>query len=223
MAIAEQSDTLSKSTIITYKYAGIPRGVFLADDNVLREVESALKLVQRSSDDMAYFLLRLTFAIALIYHGEDRSRGYDLMRSLRETSLKERFAMNMLPVTDIYLARERAERGEEDLAIQQWRAIAADMEREGHYNNIDLPFIFTAEYLMSRGDYDGAASAIERLMSLASEHKWVSREIAALQLRARLARARGDDATYRELRDQYRKMADDRGYEGHIAWAEAMP
>ncbi len=223
MAIAEQSDTLSKSTIITYKYAGIPRGVFLADDNVLREVESALKLVERSSDDMAYFLLRLTFAIALIYHGADRSRGYDLMRSLRETSLKERFAMNMLPVTDIYLARERAERGEEDLAIQQWRALAADMEREGHYNNIDLPFIYAAEYLMSRGDYDGAASAIERLMSLASEHKWVSREIAALQLRARLARARGDDATYRELRDQYRKMAEDCGYEGHMAWAAEMP
>ncbi len=54
------------------------------------------------------------------------------MRSLRETCLKERFAMNMLPVTDIYLACERAEQGEEDLAIQQWRALAADMERGGH-------------------------------------------------------------------------------------------
>jgi adenylate cyclase len=223
MAIAEQSDTLSKSTIITYKYAGIARGVFVADDNVLREIESALKLVERSSDDMAYFLLRLTFAIALIYHGADRSRGYDLMRILRETSLKERFAMNMLPVTDIYLARERAEQGEEDLAIQQWRALAADMERDGHYNNIDLPFIYTTEYLMSRGDYDGAASVIERLMSLASEHNWVSREIAALQLRARLARARGDDAAYRELRDQYCKMANDLGFEGHMQWAAEMP
>ena len=28
--------------IITYKYAGIPRGVFLADDDALREIESAL-------------------------------------------------------------------------------------------------------------------------------------------------------------------------------------
>ena len=33
MAIAEQSDALSQSAIITYKYAGIPRGVFLADDD----------------------------------------------------------------------------------------------------------------------------------------------------------------------------------------------
>jgi adenylate cyclase len=221
--IAEQSDTLSKSTIITYKYAGIPRGVFLADDNVLREIESALESVERSSDEMAFFLLRLTFAIALIYHGADRSRGYDLMRSLRETSIDERFAMNMLPVTEIYLAREQAEQGEEDLAIQRWRALAEDMDRAGHYNNIDLPFIYTAQQLISRGKYDEAAGEIDRLMSLAADHKWASREIAALQLRARLAEARSDDATYRELRDQYRAMANDLGFEGHMAWAAEMP
>ncbi len=32
MAIAEKSDSFSRATIITYKYAGIPRGVFLASD-----------------------------------------------------------------------------------------------------------------------------------------------------------------------------------------------
>jgi hypothetical protein len=44
-----------------------------------------------------------------------------------------------------------------------------------------------------------------------------------LKLRAELAAARGDQAGYSELRDQYRKMADDFGFEGHIAWAAAMP
>jgi class 3 adenylate cyclase len=223
LAIAEQSDTLSKSTIITYKYAGIPRGVFLADDTVLREIEAALKSVERSSDDMALFLLRLTFAIALIYHGADRSRGYELMRSLRETSIKERFAMNMLPVAETYLARERAEQGEEDLAIGQWRSLAEEMDRAGHYNNIDIPLIYTAQQLMSRGDYDEAACEIERLMSLAADHQWASREIAALQLRAELALARGDETAYRELRDRYRAMANGLGFEGHMKWAAGLP
>ncbi len=48
------------------------------------------------------------------------------------------------------------------------------------------------------------------------------REITLLRLRALLARARGDDAAYRDYRDRYRAMAKSLGFEGHIAWAEAM-
>jgi hypothetical protein len=48
-------------------------------------------------------------------------------------------------------------------------------------------------------------------------------EIWLLRLRALLARMRGDGAAYRDCRDRYRDMAKTLGYEGHIAWAEAMP
>jgi len=47
-------------------------------------------------------------------------------------------------------------------------------------------------------------------------------EITLLRLRALLARARGDNVGYRELVVHYRAMAESLGYEGHIAWAEAM-
>jgi hypothetical protein len=43
------------------------------------------------------------------------------------------------------------------------------------------------------------------------------------RLRALLARVHGDDTAYRDYRDRYRDMARTLGYEGHIAWAEAMP
>ena len=33
----------------------------------------------------------------------------------------------------------------------------------------------------------------------------------------------GDEAAYRDHRDRYRAMATELGFEGHIAWAEAMP
>jgi adenylate cyclase len=52
---------------------------------------------------------------------------------------------------------------------------------------------------------------------------FVLHEITRLRLRALLARARGDEASYRDFRDRYRDMAKTLGFEGHIAWAEAMP
>jgi len=44
-----------------------------------------------------------------------------------------------------------------------------------------------------------------------------------LRLRALSARARGDDARYRDYRDRYCAMATSLGFEGHMEWAEAMP
>jgi hypothetical protein len=41
--------------------------------------------------------------------------------------------------------------------------------------------------------------------------------------RALLARAHGDTTAYPDFRDRYRDMAKTLGFEGHIAWAEAMP
>jgi adenylate cyclase len=52
---------------------------------------------------------------------------------------------------------------------------------------------------------------------------FVLNEIPLLRLRALLARALGDEAGYRDYRDHYRAMARSLGFEGHIAWAEAMP
>jgi len=49
------------------------------------------------------------------------------------------------------------------------------------------------------------------------------RDIWLLRLRALLARAHGDDTGYRDCRDRYGAMARTLGFEGHIAWAEAMP
>jgi hypothetical protein len=48
-------------------------------------------------------------------------------------------------------------------------------------------------------------------------------EIWLLRLRALVARAHGDATAYAQFRDRYRDMARTLGFEGHIAWAEAMP
>ena len=59
-------------------------------------------------------------------------------------------------------------------------------------------------------------------MDLPADDGSAIREITLLRLHALLARARGDDVAHRDLVSRYRAMAESLGYEGHIAWAEAM-
>ena len=81
----------------------------------------------------------------------------------------------------------------------------------------------TLLYRGADGDVAEAEAAIERLAAAPADEGLVMRDIWLSRLRALLARAHGDEARYREYRDRYRDMARTLGFEGHIAWAEAMP
>ena len=74
----------------------------------------------------------------------------------------------------------------------------------------------------AEGDLADAQEAIDWLANLSADQVRRSCEITLLRLRALLARARGDDDAYRDLVSRYRAMAQSLGFEGHIAWAEAM-
>jgi hypothetical protein len=68
----------------------------------------------------------------------------------------------------------------------------------------------------------GAEAAIARLEAAPADGS-VIRDVWLLRLRALFAQACGDEAAYRDYRDRYRDMARTLGFEGHIAWAQAMP
>jgi len=68
-----------------------------------------------------------------------------------------------------------------------------------------------------------AEAAIERLAAVQILDGLAIQEVTLLELRALLARAKGDEVAYRQLADRYRAMATSLGFEGHIEWAEAMP
>ena len=76
-----------------------------------------------------------------------------------------------------------------------------------------------------RADVDvaEAEAAITRLAAAPTDDGVAVRDVWLLRLRALLARAHGDETAYRDYRDRYRAMATSLGFEGHIAWAEAMP
>ena len=82
------------------------------------------------------------------------------------------------------------------------------------------------ETLLDRGADDDVAeaeAAIDRLAAAPTDDGLAVRDILLLRLRALLARAHDDPAAYAHFRDRYRDMATSLGFEGHIAWAGAMP
>lgn len=79
--------------------------------------------------------------------------------------------------------------------------------------------------LLHRGgptDLQEARATIERLAAVPTDVGFVLHDLWLLPMRAAETRARGDELDYRDYRDRYRSMANSLGFEGHIAWAEAM-
>ena len=107
------------------------------------------------------------------------------------------------------------------------RAAVYDLVRAGRLLEWGIPATgVLVETLLDRGtesDVAEAEAAVERLATAPADEGLVIREIWLLRLRALLARAHGDAAAYAHFRDRYRDMAKTLGFEGHIAWAEAMP
>ena len=155
----------------------------------------------------------------------DRHRGLELMVQARDMWLR-RGAPFLVPVAELWVARERARRGDRDAAIAVMRQAVDELHQAGR------PFYgvwgtgVLVETLVERGaegDLAEAQEAIDRLANLPADDGSAMRDITLLRLRALLARANGDDTAYRDYRDRYRAMATELGFEGHIAWAEAMP
>ena len=141
--------------------------------------------------------------------------------------LRRGHILGELPIVEVYLARERARRGDRDGAIPLMRAAVDHLVREGQLLAWGIPATgVLVQTLLDRGgdgDVAEAEAAIERLAAAPTDEALVMRDIWLLRLRALLARAHGDAAAYAHFRDRYRDMAKSLEFEGHIAWAEAMP
>jgi hypothetical protein len=208
---------------------GILYGVSRPDDRAVREIEDALRIAARSSNDIALAAATMTLGVALVRRptAAEHDRGQKLLTEVSEVFLRRGEALCELPIVEVYLARENARRGDRDEAIPPMRAAADHLFREGQLLGWGIPATgVLVETLLDRGtesDMREAEGAIERLATAPADEGLVIRDIWLLRLRALLARARGDDAAYAHLRDRYRDMAKTLGFEGHIAWAEAMP
>jgi hypothetical protein len=229
LAMARSADPASYATVVCYVYNGvIPAGVLGPEDSAVREIEDAVQIAERSGDDFALTLARMTLGAALVYRPTDaeRDRGQTLLTELSDVFLRRGYLLSELPIVNVYLARERARRGDHDGAIPLMRAVIDHLFRQGRVAVGTIATGVLVETLLDRGDESDVAeaeAAIERLAAAPADEGLAMRDIWLLRLRALLARAHGDDTGYREFRDRYLDMAESLGFEGHIAWAEVMP
>ncbi len=230
LALARSADSLSFAAVVGWVYfAGIPFGVLAADDPTVREIGDALRIAERSGDDLALALARMTLGTALAHHptAAQRDRGQQILAEVGEVFRCRGHNLCELPIVEVYSARESARSGDRDDAIPLIRAAVDHLFRDEHLLAWGIPATgVLVEMLLDRGaaaDTAEARAAIERLAAARADEGLVMRETWLLRLRALLARAHGDDTAYRDYRDRYRDMAKTLGFQGHIAWAEAIP
>jgi class 3 adenylate cyclase len=225
MARRSNPETLAGAVAWTYGFA-MQYGVLRADDSVIRASEDALQTARRASYDRALGLTAYTLAVGLLNRdaAADRHRGLELMMQTRDLWLRKR-ALFLIPVTDLWGARETARRGDGDAAIEVMRQAVDELREAGNLFYGVWGTGLLVETLLERGAEGDLAEAQEAIDWLASQPAGEGSavcEITLLRLHALLSRARGDDVAHRDLVSRYRAMAESLGFEGHIAWAEAM-
>ena len=230
LAMARSADPMTYAMDVTWVYwPGIASGALAADDRAMRKIEAALQGAERCGDDLAVAYVRGTLGLALVHRqtAAERDHGQKLLAEVSEVFVRRRHNLCDVPIVEVYSARERARRGDRDNAIPLMRVAVDHLFREGRLLGWGVPATgVLVETLLDRGtdaDVAEAEAAITRLADTPADDGLVIREIWLLRLRALLARAHGDAEVYNQLRDRYRDMAKTLGFEGHIAWAEAMP
>jgi adenylate cyclase len=147
------------------------------------------------------------------------------MDRVREAAIRQRHSRTAIPLIDAIVASDRTRQGDLDGAIELSRAVVKEESNGGGVMWTSMATDTLVEALLNRGargDLDEAQAAIDRLAADPTDPGYVVNDIWLLRMRSLMAQARGEDATYRDYRDRYRKMAADLGFEGHMAMAQAM-
>ncbi len=229
VAMARHSDPTTFAGVALWGYGFAAHyGVLRADDSTVRILEEAVQTAEVASNDVALSVAKYGLAGALLYRdaAADRHRGLELMVQARDFWLRQQICLQMVPNTELWVAREEATRGDRDAAIAMMRKAVDSMHRTGRLAHAIWGASLLVETLLERGtqgDLAETQKTIDRLANLPGDEGSAMLEITLLRLRALLARAHGDETAYRDYRDRYRTMATSLGFEGHMAWAEDMP
>jgi hypothetical protein len=226
VAMARGSNAETYSSVIAWAYGiAMQYGALRADQSLVGASEEALQTALGASNDRALGLAGYTLAVWLLNQdaAAARDRGLELMMQTRDVWLR-RSVLFLIPVTDVWAARETARNGDRDAAIPVIRQAVGEL-REGYPCYGVWGSGVLVETLLERGaqgDLAEAQAEFDRLANLRADQASAMLDITLLRLRGLLMRARGDDVAFAELVIRYRAMAESRGFEGHIDWAEAL-
>jgi adenylate cyclase len=210
-----------------FKYAyTVPNGALLPDAAAMQETVELLEIAARFGDDVTLATARFVRGVALLARTNAQlGDGFALLAAARAAALQQRFTLGAAWFVDTSVAAQKAQAGDLDEAIELARTVLEDEYASGGFLvRAPATAVLVEALLRRRADTDlqEAQAAIDRLAAVSTEPGFVLHEIQLLRLRALLARAHGDDASYQDFRDRYRAMAKKLGFEAHIAMAEAM-
>jgi hypothetical protein len=193
--MARGTDPMTQGYVVSVTYSAIAAGVLLADDEAMANIDEALRVAERSSDDLALGMARLSMGIALLYRDSaaERKRGAAVLAQLREMILAKRFYASELPVVETLLAREMAATGDRDRALPMIRNAVDTLTENGQWGYLSATTGVLVDTLLARGeegDIDQADRVIQRLATGPDEGP-LYREVWLLRSRALVARARG--------------------------------
>jgi adenylate cyclase len=222
LAMAHDHDLLTFAGVVAYKYAPvIQQGLLVLDDDALGELEEAYEVALELGDHNALGLTKYALGAALLETRSDIERGVQMLGEIREMCDRRQFFRTELPNLDLLDAREDAVNGYPEKALPVMRAAIDTLFDNGQLTVTTWATSVLVAALLEHGDVAEAETAIDRLAA-APIADLVVRDLTLLRLRALLAKACGDEAAYRDYRDRYRAMANELGFEGHMASAEAM-
>jgi hypothetical protein len=227
VAMSRETDPTTYAIVVDFGYGlGICAGALPANDAALELMDEALRIAERSGDDFALANARLALGLTLMHRDSpaDRERGLEVLTQLRDMCLHEHFTLSELPMIEAYIAWEQGRRGDLDGAIAALRTAVDHLFDAGQLAWCIMATAVYVETLLARGgeaDLQEAQTAIERLATAPLDDGLVLREIWLLRLRALLARARGDEAAHRDLRQRHQAMATKLGWVGHMAMADS--
>ena len=131
-AMARSSNPTTLAAVVWWTYGGaIIYGVLRPDDSAVRAIEEAAQITAGSSNDLALIVAEFTLGIALLGRdaAADRRRGLALMVQVRER-VRERGPF-MVPITELWIARESARRGDRDAAIPVMHQALDELHQAG--------------------------------------------------------------------------------------------
>jgi adenylate cyclase len=210
-----------------YRYAAATQnGAVLPDAQDVAQAAETLEIAQRSANNTAVAYALLNRATTLIHNDwEDTAAGLEFLAQAREMIVNEQLIVTLRRMSDIEVARERARSRDLDGAIDLATTVLVEQFDTGEMIFRGPATTVLVEALLSRGraaDLTDAQDAIDRLAAVPTEPGFVLHELPVLRLRALVARARGDESGYRQFVERFRVKAQEAGFEGYLAQAEAM-
>ncbi|GAB3022426.1 AAA family ATPase [Mycobacterium bourgelatii] len=228
LAMSQAShDPATVAGVIAWTYGlGIQYGVLRVHDAALRVIADAVQTATGASSDLILSLAEYTLSVALLNSDSesDRRRGLEMMMQFRETCLNE-CVLFLIPVSELWIARDKAISGDRDNAIPMMRQAVDELHRAGGIAYCVWGTGLLVEALLDRGaegDLAAIQAAVDRLTARWADDGSAMREIVLLRLRTLTARARGDAGACRDLARRYHATAESLGFEAHTSWATMM-